>query len=215
MRSAHFSWRGPLAGVLGTALLAGCATTLSPMQRREIETRVYEVPLKEVFAASREVLATHGFWITESDFEGGLLTVSQTVPTHNAQTALTLSLVLPPAGDVYMNRYGWALLDLLTWPYSILWAAPSNYRLAGSRTRDARGMVFFEALGSERTRVRIQLQGVSRSSEDYPVQIRNLQEAIDRELFLKEGEALEAGFPPGALPAAPPEPTSQDQPGPP
>ena len=201
MRSAHFSWRGALAG---TALFAGCATPpLSPMQLRELETHVYDAPLKEVFAASREVLATHGVWIAESDFEGGLLTVSQTVPTHNPQTALTLSLVLPPAGDVYMDRYGWALLDLLALPYSILWAAPWNYQLARKQTRETRGPVFFEALGPERTRVRIHLMGGSKHSEDYSVQVRRLQEAIDRELFLKEGEELEAGSPPEDLPAAP------------
>lgn len=180
------------------AVGAGCATPLSPRQRQELETRVYEAPAPDVFAASREALLNDGYWVEESDFEGGLLTVSQTVPARDARKALIYSLLLPCAGDVYMNRYGWALLDLFTWPYSILWAAPSNYRIAQQRTRHTRGTLTFEALAPDRTRLRLALG--ARTEED-SVAVRRLLEAIEQELFFREGERLGE-----AAPAADPAP---------
>ncbi len=180
---------------VGLVACAGCATPLSPMQRQELETRTYEAPLREVYSAARHVVADRGFWISESDFEGGLLTVSQTRATYSAKTALTLSILLPTAGDVYMNRYGWAFLDLLTWPYSIAWAAPSNYRLARQRTLEWNGSVLFEVLDADRTRVRFAFSASS-ASGNYPAEIRQLQEAIVRQLFLRHGDALGAAVPP-------------------
>jgi hypothetical protein len=176
--------------VLGSLLFASCATMLSSSQRQQLETKVYEAPFERTFAASRDAFVNRGYVILDSDFDGGLLSVSQQVLIHNPRTALTLSILLPPVGDFYMQRYGWSIFDLLLWPFSIVWAAPSNYLLARRRMKEVTGNLSFERLGEDRTRLRISLVGVVWDATDYPVLIRGLQEEVNRQLFIKEGDTL-------------------------
>ena len=159
------------------------------MQRQRLETRLYDASYESVFPAARDAVVNHGWAITSADRDSGLLTVSGQIRVHDPRTALTLSILLPPAGDLYMDRYGWAIFDTLLWPYSILWCAPTNLRLARTRT-ETTGSVAFDVLGPDLTRTRISFVGMAWDSETYPVRIRRLQEEIDRQLFLREVQAL-------------------------
>ncbi len=171
-------------------LSSACATILSPNQRQQLETRVYEASFERTFAASRDAFINQGYLIEESDFSGGVISVSQQTLEHNPNTALTWSILAPPVGDFYMRRYAWGMFDLLLWPFSIVWAAPSNYMIAKSRHKDVDGTLSFESLSPERTRLRISLMGVNYDEKTYPVLVRGLQEEIERQLFIKAGDAL-------------------------
>jgi hypothetical protein len=170
-------------------LLAACATHLSPTQRQQLETKVYAASYERTFAATRDAFVNQGFVLEESDFDGGILGVSTEIQPKNPNTALGLSL-LSPFGDAYMGRWGWAVVDLLLWPISIAWAMPSNYVIARSRWKEVDGNAAFEKLGPERTRLRVSLRGIPHDAEKYPVRIKRLQEEIERQLFIKEGDTL-------------------------
>jgi hypothetical protein len=163
---------------------------LAPTQRQQLETKVFDASLKRTFAASRDAFVNRGYLITGSDFDGGVISVSQQVQARNPTTALSLSILLTPVGDFYMNRYAWGVVDLLLWPISIAWAAPSNFMIARSRMNDITGTLSFEPLKPERTRLRITLTGMKWDAEKYPVVVRDLQEEINRQLFIKEGDTL-------------------------
>ena len=107
----------------------------------------------------------------------------------NPKTALALS-ILAPFGDFYMGRYGWALFDLLLWPFSVAWAAPSNYMMAKRDWREVTATLSFEDVAAKRTRVRITLTGIDWDAEKYPVTIRRMQEEMNRQLFIKGGDEL-------------------------
>ena len=86
-----------------------------------------------------------------------------------------------------MQRYAWGIFDLLLWPFSIVWAAPSNYHLARTRKNEIQGTVALQELKPERTRMRITLKGMDWDTNKYPAVIRSLQEEIERQLFVKAG----------------------------
>jgi hypothetical protein len=151
---------------------------------------VYTATYDRTFAATRDAFVNRDYVITASDFDGGVLIVGTEEPSHSPTTALVWSILLPPVGDGYLGRWGWAVVDLLLWPISIVWAAPSNYMIARGRRYEIEGNVSLEEVGSERTRSRISLVGIDHDVESYPVRIRDLQEEIERQLFLKAGDTL-------------------------
>jgi hypothetical protein len=57
--------------------------------------------------------------------------------------------------------------------------------------REVTATLSFEAVAEERTRVRITLTGVDWDAEKYPVTIRQMQEEMHRQLFIKEGDKLD------------------------
>ena len=170
--------------------LTACATPLSLSQRQQLETKTYRASYDLTFAACRDAFVNYGYVIKSSDFNGGTISVESERSRHNPRTALGLSIVIPPIGDFYMQRYGWALIDLLLWPWSIAWAAPSNYHLSRTRMVAIVGTVALQKLKPERTRVRLTLSGVDRDADKYPVLVRSLQEEIERQLFIKAGDKL-------------------------
>lgn len=163
---------------------------LSSTQRQQLETRVYPASYERTFAAARDTLINHGYAIGVSDFDGGVLSGKLRVLGSNPDTALALS-ILAPIGDFYMGRYAWALVDLFLWPFSIAWAAPSNYMIAKRDWQEVTGTLSFEGVAAEKTRVRITLAGVDWDEKKYPVTIRRLQEEMNRQLFIKEGDTLD------------------------
>ncbi len=177
-------------------LLSGCVTLLSPSQRQQLETKLYPASYERVFAASRDALINLNFAIDQSDYAGGVITVSREILAKNPAKAAGLSL-LCPVGDFYMGRYAWGLFDTLTWPYCILWSAPANYMLAREQTKPMRGTLSLERLGPERTRLRVTFAGMPQDVRRYPLAIRGLHEEIDRQLFMHEGDAVgSAAVPP-------------------
>ncbi len=182
------SFRTALSLLLAV-LAVGCATRLSPTQRQQLETRVYAASYERTFAATRDAFVNSGYLITESDFDGGILGVSSEVQPKNPNTALGLS-VLSPFGDIYMGRWGWAIFDLLLWPFSVVWAMPSNYTIAKGRWDEVEGNIAFEKLGPERTRARISIRGLGYNADTEPVVIKRLQEELERQLFIQEGDTL-------------------------
>jgi hypothetical protein len=165
---------------------------LSPVQRQQLETRVYPATYERTFAAARDTLINHGYAIGVSDFDGGVLSAQLQVLVYNPNVALGLSII-PPIGDIYVGRYGWAIVDiplmLILVPF--FYAPPINYMKAKRTYRDVRATLSFEAVGEEKTRVRITLTGVDWDAEKYPVTIRMMQEEMHRQLFIKEGDKLD------------------------
>lgn len=172
---------------LGALSGVSCTTLLSPNQRQELETRVFSASSKATFAAARDTVVNRGYQVNTSDFGGGILTFEGEQQSHNPSTALTLSLICPTAGDFYMDRYGWGVFDLFFWPYSIVWAVPSNVHIANTRFKAVKGTLAFEALGELRTKTRVTISGIPADTEKYPVVIRDLQEEIGRQLFIQVG----------------------------
>jgi hypothetical protein len=110
---------------------------------------------------------------------------------YDPNLALGLSII-PPIGDIYVGRYGWAIVDL---PLMLIlvpffYAPPINYMKAKRSYRDIRATLSFEQVGEEKTRVRVTLTGVDWDAEKYPVTVRTLQEEMHRQLFIKEGDKL-------------------------
>lgn len=169
-------------------------TPLSQSQRQQLETKTYEASYGATFASCRDALVNYGYAIESSDYDGGVIAISQSRYLHDASTALALSTVLPPIGDFYMQRYGWAIFDLLLWPFSIVWAAPSNYQLARTRMEETEGTIAIQELRDDRTRVRVTLTGIPWDTNAYPLVVRSLQEEIERQLFIESGDTL-AGEP--------------------
>ncbi len=183
----------PLRGLLvAPLLLAACATPLSSSQRQQLETKTYEAGYEDTFFACRDAFVNFGYGIEESDFDGGILVFSSEVLRHNPNTALGLSIAVTPVGDFYMQRYAWGIFDLLLWPFSIAWAAPSNYYLAKTRKNELKATVALQELKPDRTRVRITLKSVNWDTTKYPKLIRSLQEEIERQLFITAGNTLDA-----------------------
>lgn len=177
--------------LVSVVLVVGCATLLSPNQRQQLETKVYEASYDDTFAACRDAFVNHGFIIDDSDHTGGIMAVSSQTRRHNPNTALALSIFLTPIGDFYMERYAWGIFDLILWPFSIVWAAPSNYFLARSRMTETEGTVAIQDLKPERTRVRITISSIEWDTKKYPALIHGLQEEIERQLFMKAGDTLD------------------------
>ena len=144
-------------------LLSGCVTMLSPSQRQQLETKLYAASYERAFAASRDALINLNFAIDQSDYAGGVITVSREILAKNPAKAAGLSL-LCPLGDFYMGRFAWGLFDTLTWPYCILWSAPANYMLASEQTKRMRGTLSLERLGPDRTRLRVTSRACRRTS---------------------------------------------------
>ncbi len=190
------------------AVCAGCATQLSPMQRQELETRIYEGDFENTFTASRDAFVNYRYAVETSDFNGGILVVSTEKRSRNPNTALGLS-ILAPIGDFYMGRYAWGIFDLLLWPLSIAWAAPSNYFIARNRYDEIQGTAAMQALSPEETRVRLTLSGVSKSAATYPLMIRPLQDEIERQLFLRYGDHVPPAV--GAPPPVEAEPAGESE----
>lgn len=179
------------AFTVALVLLCGCTTTaLAPIERQRLETRTYPKSYGDTYAACRDAFVNFGYMIEASDYDGGVLVVSSELRLRDPGRALGLSLVLPPAGDIYTRRYNWVLLDLITWPFSILWSAPSNFRHARDEIAEIEGNVVLQDLGQDRTRVRITLAGLERDAGRYPLMVRALQEEVERQLFLHEGDTL-------------------------
>ena len=177
--------------VLAALVSLSCASPLSPNQRQQLETKVYAGSYERSFAATRDAFFNMGYAIEESDFDGGVLSVSQQILAKNPNTVLATSILVPPAADFYMGRYAWGIFDLLLWPWSIAWAAPSNYLMAMRDWKDVRGTVSFERLRHPvTTRVRIALSGITPDAKNYPALIRDLHEEIERQLFIKEGATI-------------------------
>lgn len=194
MRPLHRRLIAVVVCACGALSSASYRTLLTPNQRQELETRVFEASLRNTFDAAREAIINRGYLVNASDFDGGILTCTQQIQKFEPTTALTLSLICPTVGDFYMERYGWGVFDLFFWPFSILWAAPSNFRLAQTEHFNARGTMSFEPLGEMSTRMRVTLHGVTWDTERYPVIIRSLQEGVGRQLFIKRGaRPLDAG----------------------
>jgi hypothetical protein len=179
-------------GALGSA---SCTAMLTPNQRQELETRTYQASVRDTFAATRDTVLNRGYQVKQSDFEGGVLTFERSQLRFSPKTALGLSILCPTAGDFYVERYGWGVFDAFLWPFSIVWAAPSNYLIAGSTYAALQGTVSFDALAPERTRIRVTLSGVPWDVETYPVGIRDLQEEVERQLFIREGTRLPLASP--------------------
>lgn len=186
-RSSHRA--GDTCSALLILLLTACVTTLSPTQRQQLETHVYVASYERTFAATRDAFVNAGYLIVDSDFNGGVIAVSTSVRRKQPNTALGLSVVAP-FGDVYMERYGWAVFDTFLFFVSWIWAMPSNYMIARNSWDEVGGNVSFEQLGPERTRLRISFRDMSHDAKTYPVLIRRLQQEIDRQLFMKEGDTL-------------------------
>ena len=178
--------------LLAPLLLAACITPLSSSQRQQLETKSYEADYDAVFFACRDAFVNYGYGIEGSDFDGGILVLSSEELRHNPNTALGLSIAVTPIGDFYMQRYAWGVFDLLLWPFSIAWAAPSNYHLARTRKNEVEATVALQKLMPNRTRVRITLKGKDWDTTKYPKVIRSLQEEIERQLFLTAGDTLDA-----------------------
>ncbi len=170
-------------------LLSGCVTMLSPSQRQQLETKLYPASYERVFAASRDALINLNFAVDQSDYDGGLIMVSREILAKSPAKAAGFSL-LCPVGDFYMGRFAWGLFDTLTWPYCIVWSVPANYLLASEKTKPMRGTLSLEKLGPDRTRLRVTFAGMPHDVRGYPLAIRGLHEEIDRQLFMREGDAL-------------------------
>jgi hypothetical protein len=180
------------AALLSLTLLTSCVTMLSPVQRQQLETRVYPASYERTFAAARDTLINHGYAIGVSDYDGGVLSAALQILEYNPNLALGLSII-PPIGDIYVGRYGWAIVDLplmlILLPF--FYAPPINYMKAKRTWRDIKATLSFEEVGEEKTRVRITLTGVDWDAEKYPVTIRQMQEEMHRQLFIKEGDKLD------------------------
>ena len=65
--------RNLLVLVISVIFLCGCATTLSSLQRRSIESRDLEGLFDDAFKATLQVFQDYGFMITHSDYQGGVI----------------------------------------------------------------------------------------------------------------------------------------------
>ena len=53
--------------------VSGCATTLSPMQRRSIESKELEGDFDDAIKATLQVFQDHGYIIKSSDYQSGVI----------------------------------------------------------------------------------------------------------------------------------------------
>lgn len=177
-----------------------CQAMLTPEQRQQLETRIYETEYSATFGAARDVLINQGFEIRASDFAGGILQVQTTRKKFSGgRTTLAFvgSFLLPPVGDAMMDRGGGAVVvDILTWPLSILWAPWINLHHGISETKAVTGNLAFDRLGLAQTRLRISMSGVPWDVTHYPREIRRLQDLIGRQLLLKKADRLGEPAPP-------------------
>ncbi len=175
---------------LAALALVACATPLSPSQRQQLETKIFRASYEETFAATRDAFFNSGYMIRESDFDGGVLSASQEVLAKDPKKVLAAAILVPPAADFYMGRYLWGIVDLLLWPWSIAWAAPSNDLMAANDWKEVHGTVSLERLKPDITRVRIALSGMTLDTEKYPAIVHRLQDEIERQLFMKESATI-------------------------
>lgn len=59
--------------ILGILFLAGCATTMSAMQRRSIESKELEGNFEDAFKATLQVFQDYGYIIKDSDHASGVI----------------------------------------------------------------------------------------------------------------------------------------------
>ena len=59
--------------VILCVLFCGCATTLTPMQRRSIESRELEGKFEDAFKATIQVFQDNGYIIKDSDHQSGVI----------------------------------------------------------------------------------------------------------------------------------------------
>jgi hypothetical protein len=58
---------------LSIVFLTGCAASLSPMQRRQIESRDLKGDFDDAFRATLQVFQDHGYIIKNSDYQSGVI----------------------------------------------------------------------------------------------------------------------------------------------
>lgn len=177
-----------LLSVLIMLFASGCSTMLTSDQRQELETQIHSASLHKVFAAVRDTAVNEGYDVRSSDFAGGLLLISSESLKYSPGTAALTTFLLPPVGDIYVGRYGFAILDLLLWPWSVVWATPINYQRAKTDFNELSGTVSFTKLSPRETRVRISIKGTPWDTEVYPRMIQHLHTEIGRQLFVTGGQ---------------------------
>ena len=162
----------------------GCATSrTSPLQRQAIETHYVDGDYPTIFRATRTAFQNEGFMIEQSEFESGFLSLSGEVKDKSTGLALGLG-VLPGGGSFYTGNPLLGVVDLVLWPFSILWDGPVAAFHAHRSRKEVRVTVTFVDLG-ERSEIRTgfrreQLDG------DYAIELRRLYAEIQRQVMLRE-----------------------------
>ena len=59
--------------ILSILVLAGCATTLSPLQRRNIEAKDLKGSFDDAYKSTLQVLQDYGYIIKNSDYQSGVI----------------------------------------------------------------------------------------------------------------------------------------------
>jgi hypothetical protein len=166
-------------------LLAACASSSpsSPLQRQAIETTYIDGEYKDIFRATRTAFQNDGYIVEQSEFESGFLQFSREVPDQNAGLAFGLGF-LPGGGSFYTGSYVLGVVDLLLWPFSVIWDAPIAAAKASKSRKTVRASVTMVDL-DQRTEIRTGFAGEN-VDEDYAIGLKRLYAEVQRQVMLRE-----------------------------
>jgi len=188
-RLAHVVLPAVLLGLSVGA--AGCAMQPTPLQRQALETTYIEAPLIDVFRATRTTFQNEGYTVEQSELASGFLQFSRDVRTKSTGTAFALGF-LPGGGSFYVGSYGLGVLDLLLWPFSVLWDPAVSAAAASEMTRPVKVSVTMVDLG-QRTEIRAGFAGAD-LGEEYGIFLKRVYAEIQRQVMLREDR--DTGFAP-------------------
>ncbi|MFN7950126.1 MAG: hypothetical protein U0610_00220 [bacterium] len=182
--------------------LAGCAKQMTPMQRQALETTYIDAPLPDVFRATRTAFQNEGYTVEQSELASGFLQFSRGVRTKSTGTAFALGF-LPGGGSFYVGNYGLGVLDLLLWPFSVLWDPAVSAAAASDAKRDVKVSVTMVELGA-RTELRAGFADAD-FDDEYGIFLKRVYAEVQRQVMLREHRDATMGAPPasGAAPVKP------------
>ena len=139
--------------------MIGCQTTpsLTPQQRRTLQTRIYEAPYGTVFRAFKTVMQDEGYIIKNQDITGGLIVAEAQSTNRAGMFFQTLSL-----------------LDNSSHPYA-------NYRTGQTYSWS----VNLEEIQKDRIETRLILQRSDTFSQGGQVGMEVLKPEVYRNIFIK------------------------------
>jgi hypothetical protein len=171
-------------------LLCSCAThQLTGLQRQSLETVYIDGEYKTIFRSVRTVFQNEGYSVEQSDLESGFIQFIGHIPEKNPKTAAALG-ILPGGGSFYVRSYGIGLVDLLLWPFSIIWDPLIAASKARHMKKEVKASVTLTEMGQQ-TEIRTGFYGIDSSKvSEYGIMLKRVYADVRKQTMMREGKSV-------------------------
>ncbi len=172
-----------IVGLIVLTVNSSSAAETRGLARQALETEYFDGDYDQIFISIRSAYQNEGYIIEQSDLPTGLLVFSKDIRNKSAKRAATLAL-LPGGGAIYVQSWGLAALDILFWPWSVIWEIPIVSAKAKSMTRAHTISVTLADMG-DKTEVRTTLAG-EKFDAQYVMGLKRLYADSRKQMLIRD-----------------------------